>query len=374
MWWLLALPALADPPAPIVGGVPAAPGDWPDVVALYTIGDSVGCTGTLVAPDLVLTAAHCVAGLSRVVVGTTDLASGGRTIGVASVTSHPNPYTELDVALVQLSETVTDIEPRLLMRDCLVDALSDGIEVEIAGFGATDAFGSEFPDALMRARIQVRDADCSNLSAGCYPEVSPGAELIAGGDGVDSCTGDSGGPLYLLGDDEAWLAGITSRAAQPAQHVCGDGGIYVRSDAIADWIVSLGLDLPHPDCEGVNVRPHLSADDLVVRRNTVDAVALTVSDGNAEDQHELEVVDPGRVQAWLEGEVLLVRTSSTFSGETAVRVRVTDDGDPPMSSELDVVVRAAPSARLPVGCVTGGGPVGWLAFAALALLTRRRCS
>ncbi|MCB9685377.1 MAG: serine protease [Alphaproteobacteria bacterium] len=374
MWWLLAHPALADRPAPIVGGAPAAPGDWPDVVALYTIGDSVGCTGILVAPDLVLTAAHCVAGLSRVVVGTTDLTSGGRTVGVASVTSHPNPYQELDVALVQLAEVVTDIEPRLLMRDCLVDALADGVEVEIAGFGATDAFGYDFPDRLMSARIRVRDADCSNLSAGCYPDVSPGAELIAGGDGVDSCVGDSGGPLYLLGKDEAWLAGITSRAAQPAQHVCGDGGIYVRSDAIADWIVSLGLDLPHPDCVGVNVRPHLAADDLVVRRHTVGAVALRVTDANPEDAHTLEIVDPGRVESWLEGEVLLVQTSATFAGETAVRVRVTDDGDPPMSSELDVVVRAAPVATLPVGCDHAGSMPGWLVGLGLGLLARRRCS
>jgi hypothetical protein len=34
----------------------------------------------------------------------------------------------------------------------------------------------------------------------------------------------------------AFLLGTTSRAAVPAQNVCGDGGIYVRADAIVDWI------------------------------------------------------------------------------------------------------------------------------------------
>ena len=46
------------PPSNIIGGDPARAGQYPTVVAVIV--DSSLCTGTLIAPTWVLTAAHCV--------------------------------------------------------------------------------------------------------------------------------------------------------------------------------------------------------------------------------------------------------------------------------------------------------------------------
>ena len=88
----------------------------------------------------------------------------------------------------------------------------------------------------MEGQAAVIDVTCNG--AGCQPAVSPGGEFIAGGQGVDSCFGDSGGPVYL--DSRATTASCwpawCRAALDDAVTPCGDGGIYVRPDDLIDWI------------------------------------------------------------------------------------------------------------------------------------------
>jgi endonuclease G len=61
-------------------------------------------------------------------------------------------------------------------------------------------------------------------------------EFVAGGEGFDSCNGDSGGPAYITVGGERVVAGLTSRATETARNPCGDGGIYTRVDVHEGFI------------------------------------------------------------------------------------------------------------------------------------------
>ncbi|HKE13740.1 MAG TPA: trypsin-like serine protease, partial [Kofleriaceae bacterium] len=179
-------PAGASPPgagAPVVGGDPADEGAWSDAAAVY-FGDSPGCTGTLITPDVVLTAGHCIGGASQVQLGVNDLtAEGGETIAVAKEIRYPDYLTTYDVGLLVL-EQPSAVTPRVLATGCVVDRyVQNGAPVAIVGWGATDQRGEHASHVLMEAQTTITNVDCDD-GHGCNGAVNPGGELTAGGDDV----------------------------------------------------------------------------------------------------------------------------------------------------------------------------------------------
>lgn len=219
---------LAAAPPPVVGGAPVAAGDWAPT-ALVWAGPDPFCTGVLVAPDVVLTAGHCVGGATHVSPGLVDLGDVEGRTRIRAKAAHPAWITTLDVAVLLLESPVSGPVAGLAPEP------TDGDTVHIVGWGATDEAGSIYPSALMAAAATVWDADCSGADWGCMTAVQPGGELVAGGEGVDSCSGDSGGPLYAGPPDAPLLVGLTSRGIDTDGPNCGDGGIYVRADAALGW-------------------------------------------------------------------------------------------------------------------------------------------
>jgi hypothetical protein len=364
-------PPSLERPAPVVGGDTAPDGVWDDAVALYQNGQLM-CSGVLIAPDLVLTAGHCGTRFDRVVIGTHDLRNGGgQEIRVEQTEVHPDPYTTFDAALLLL-EHDAPVEPRKLALDCMVDGwLVPGAEVAIVGFGAVDDWGTVWNGQLNEAFTTVVDPACEDLAAGCNESVSPGGELIAGGDGVDSCVGDSGGPLYLRTEDGDLLVGITSRATVPADAPCGSGGIYVRVDAVADWIESVsGVALERPDCTGFNHPPAPRSAGIDVAAGGVASTAIDPGDEDAGQRHTFAVVDPPRhgfAEIDPRGTLHYV-AASTFVGVDAAVVEVTDDGTPPRTGQVEVPIRVQPAEERG-GCATAAPPASswWALLAGLGV-------
>lgn len=240
------------PPEPvetlrIVGGSTVRYGEFPDCVLIGTAGGWM-CTGVVIAPQVVLTAAHCGRAITRVMVNG-NLGTDGRPSPGASVLSvrllreHPgyrrHPHNENDVTLLVLDKPA-GVPPVRIAREVELGA---AVQIELVGFGYNDpqrplGFGEKRRATIAFPPLFRRDptVDFSKLEqlTGMHADY----EFLAGRKalGIDSCNGDSGGPAYVMTSDGFKLAGLTSRATRESKENCGDGGIYVRPDRFLHWI------------------------------------------------------------------------------------------------------------------------------------------
>jgi len=239
----LSAPAIAGSlDAPVVGGTQAKLGEWPDVALVAA--DDAACTGTLIAPDVVLTAGHCIeVNPKAVLLGSVDYAKpGGELIAVKSATAYPDWQHTYDVGVLVLDHAAS-AKPRAIASGC---RMTPGMYLEVVGFGLTTEAGTGDNTKLNEAQLRVIDPMCTETAA-CASAVAPGGEFTAGDDGVDSCFGDSGGPLFA----GKALLGVVSRGAGTDSEPCGGEGVYVRADKVVSWIEkTTGAKLARASCDG----------------------------------------------------------------------------------------------------------------------------
>jgi len=267
-----------DGGAAIINGEAATRDDYPQTGGLLidTIidGGSWGsypiqtfmCSSTLIAPDVVLIAAHCVdpvaltygygelvdttyvwsrqADLSTYDASRTGLAWPDDAVVVADTVYHPDwdlfslglgLDENYDIALVFLSEPVLDVEAALLPTADEGAALAEGTEVAVVGWGQqvhVDGWGSPPAGTYM-----IKQQGMSHIAEIGAPEMQVGKEESD----VRKCHGDSGGPSFAWvgqGTTETMrLVGVTSHAYDSSD--CAEtGGVDTRVDFYLDWIDS----------------------------------------------------------------------------------------------------------------------------------------
>jgi len=247
--WSLLLVAMAgadDRPAPpILGGTDVAAGDAGPVLAVVDRDGVPYCTAVLLSPTIAITAAHCHGRANAVWVDTVDADDVQELVGVVASTPHPGGEQRPDVALLELAEAVRTPAARL-WSSCDGPVVDDGSSAIIEGWGATDPQATIWTDRLQRATVAIDEARCTDDEFGCWPALQPDGELTTIGDGVDTCVGDSGGPIWVGTGGERWLLGVASRAVIDRDGPpCGAGGIFVRLDPIRAWLQEQGdVDLP----------------------------------------------------------------------------------------------------------------------------------
>jgi secreted trypsin-like serine protease len=232
----------------VVGGTPVRAGEFVDCVAVGS-DTQWGCSGTLIGPNVVLTAGHCAKFATRVYFGT-DVDKRGKVVRVKERVVHPKYHqgSHNDLMVLLLDERVTTVEPRKFAAKAVIDRATDG---RVVGFGHVDPAGSFGYGIKRMVDVPIVSSDCrgkvgvhdDGTSYGC----DRGLEIVSGRPLLerDSCRGDSGGPFYVQNAQGEWLlAGATSRATASAMHTCGDGGIYVRVDRYRTWIAGIpGVEL-----------------------------------------------------------------------------------------------------------------------------------
>ena len=231
----------------VVGGQRVSIEDYPYTVYLTTADGFQFCGGTLVAPDKVVTAAHCAADQQastiRVVAGREDKQSDdGVVAAVTDVWVHPeytNALAGNDVAVLTLDDDLP-YQPLPLATDG--DLYKQGTQTTVLGWGRTAAGGSQSRYLLAASVPFVSDDSCKSAYKAYNREAMVCAGLPQGG--VDTCQGDSGGPLVVDGK----LAGIASWGEGCAEP--GKPGVYTRvatyAQVIAEHVLSSGHESGDP--------------------------------------------------------------------------------------------------------------------------------
>lgn len=222
-------------PKGIISGSPTGAANWQGVVLVMAGGGM--CSGTLIHPQVVLTAGHCVKTYDSTTGRSRDYTSRPGRVSVSSgasafrstrlgtgqtIVTHPSWTGELlansgDLSLIKLTSPVnTNNFPTYKLRD--FPAPTDGEKGLLVGYGATGGY---------EGSGERRSGDTTLLSVD--------SDVIETGVPANTCQGDSGGPLFTKQNGEWVVTGVTSFGN--SEQCFEDYGSYsVNLTAYCTWI------------------------------------------------------------------------------------------------------------------------------------------
>ena len=222
----------------IVGGVEVPAGTQTYVSGLRSRPTSSNfCGGSLIAPQVVLTAAHCTGGIRYVALGSDDRSGqdSGQIVLVDEEIRHPE-YNSRDMsndfALLILAEPADGAWTQIPLATSALDCVP-GRNSTALGWGATSQGGPSSPVKL-QVTVPILENDvCDDMISDYTVDETM---ICAGGSaGKDSCQGDSGGPLVVFDSEgKPTLVGVVSWGIGCARE--GLPGVYSRVHCALGWI------------------------------------------------------------------------------------------------------------------------------------------
>lgn len=224
----------------IVGGAP--PADDANARAVVTLVGSRSnfCSGALIAPDIVLSAAHCVAGdaAAEFRIVTYDAQRQPALLPVRRVATHPQfgaqaisaHRASADVALLQLAQPLTS-KP-VAMVGAPMQPLAAGAPFRVVGIGVT-VRGDGRSGGTTRSAALVATGKPGSLQIRLVDSASNNMRA-----GLGACTGDSGAPVFEDQNGRSVIVGVVSWSTG-ANNTAGCGGLTGVTPLMLykDWIV-----------------------------------------------------------------------------------------------------------------------------------------
>jgi secreted trypsin-like serine protease len=256
--------------ASIIGGRGATIEEFPSLayVEAHQGQSGFACTGTVAAPRVILTAAHCVEDIEHgsftppgqyaVATGTTSPGQALRENVFNVVETHVFPGFDPgglrgDAAILILDRP-TPAPPIALAGPADAGLYAGGAPIQLAGWGLTSARATKAPESLRAAAMVVQTpAFCERKTKRYYPEFSAGAQVCA----IDAptkrsggCFGDSGGPgIGQRADGTPVELGVISTGGP----FCNPGfpNVLTRIDTVspwvAEWVAATEAGAPRPN-------------------------------------------------------------------------------------------------------------------------------
>jgi secreted trypsin-like serine protease len=246
---LLLVGAQSRPAAAIVGGTPVPAGEPAQRWTVMIEGSSGRlCSGVSIGPSLVLTAAHCTVGQTRINVTFAPAPNlPPRRMQVVEFMRHPTFQPDLqprlqagvDLALIWLGSEAPHHQETIELEP---NPLPVGAAVSIFGFGALQE--EEIETARTLRQTTLEHVGVYRHSSGATAQFAQDPDTKAQRAGRGACGGDSGGPVLTGSQRKGSLVGIISWSTGPSpQGRCGGYTAFVPMSAHADWVVQAAEEL-----------------------------------------------------------------------------------------------------------------------------------